>query len=125
MLERNDAALIIGDPGMTFPRKGLKIWDMAELWRNYTGLGFVFAMWMLREEGIDFDFAGARDEGVTKIDEIVSAYKEKIPQMDLRKYLTENIVYRVDESMQRGLELYFELAHKHRLIERVKPLRYI
>ena len=125
MLERNDAALIIGDPGMTFPRTGLKVWDMATLWRNYTGVGFVFAMWMLREEGIEVDFAGARDEGVTKIDEIVSAYKEKIPQMDLRKYLTENIVYRVDESMQRGLELYFELAHKHRLIERVKPLRYI
>ena len=45
--------------------------------------------------------------------------------MDLYKYLTQNIVYRIDESMQRGLELYFELAHKHGLIERVKPLRYI
>lgn len=128
MLERNDAALIIGDPGMTFPRTGLKVWDMASLWRNYTGMGFVFAMWMVRGEGIkgaDVDFAGARDEGVTQIDEIVAAYKEKIPQVDLRKYLTENIVYRIDESMQRGLQLYFELAHKHRLIERVKPLRYI
>lgn len=124
MLERNDAALIIGDPGMTFPRKGLKIWDMAELWRNYTGLGFVFAMWMVRNESIDVDFAGARDEGVARIDEIVDAYKDRIP-MDLRKYLTENIVYRIDESMQRGLELYFELAHKHQLIERLKPLRYI
>jgi chorismate dehydratase len=124
MLERNDAALIIGDPGMTFPRKGLKVWDMAELWRNYTGLGFVFAMWMVRNESIYVDFAGARDEGVTRIDEIVDAYKDKIP-MDLKRYLTENIVYRIDESMQRGLELYFELAHKHHLIERVKPLRYI
>lgn len=128
MLDRNDAALIIGDPGMTFPRTGLKVWDMASLWRNYTGMGFVFAMWMVRGEGIngtDVDFAGARDEGVTRIDEIVIAYKDKIPQVDLRKYLTENIVYRIDESMQRGLQLYFELAHKHRLIERVKPLRYI
>ena len=125
MLDRNDAALIIGDPGMTFPRTGLKVWDMATLWRNYTGLGFVFAMWMVRGEAIDVDFAGARDEGVTRIDEIVDAYRDKIPQMDLRKYLTENIVYRIDEPMQRGLQLYFELAHKHRLIERVKPLRYI
>ncbi|HEU4713764.1 MAG TPA: menaquinone biosynthesis protein [Pyrinomonadaceae bacterium] len=124
MLNRNDAALIIGDPGMTFPRTGLKVWDMATLWRNYTGLGFVFAMWMARNEAIDVDFAGARDEGVTKIDEIIDAYKDRIP-MDLRRYLTENIVYRIDESMERGLQLYFELAHKHRLIERVKPLRYI
>ena len=125
MLNRNDAALIIGDPGMTFPRTGLKVWDMASLWRNYTGFGFVFAMWMVGdEEEVDVDFAGARDEGVTRIEEIVEAYKDKIP-MDLRSYLTENIVYRIDDSMQRGLELYFELAHKHRLIERVKPLRYI
>lgn len=124
MLDRNDAALIIGDPGMIFPRTGLKVWDMATLWRNYTGLGFVFAMWMVRDEAIDVDFAGARDEGVARIEDIVDAYKDKIP-MDLRKYLTENIVYRIDESMERGLQLYFELAHKHLLIERVKPLRYI
>lgn len=130
MLDRNDAALIIGDPGMTFPRTGLKVWDMAGLWRNYTGLGFVFAMWMVSNEAIDVgnagdvDFAGARDEGVTKIEEIVDAYKDKIP-MDLRRYLTENIVYRIDDSMQRGLQLYYELAHKHGLIERLKPLRYI
>ena len=124
MLDRNDAALIIGDPGMTFPRTGLKVWDMASLWRNYTGFGFVFAMWMVRDQKIDVDFAGARDEGVTRIEEIVEAYKDRIP-MDLKKYLTENIVYRIDDSMRRGLELYFELASKHRLIERVKPLRYI
>src|SRR5689334_10789585 len=123
MLDRNDAALIIGDPGMTFPRSGLKVWDMATLWRNYTGFGFVFAMWMVRSEAIDVDFAGARDEGLTRIEEIISHYSH-IP-MNLRKYLTENIVYSVDDSMQRGLQLYFELAHKHRLIERVKPLRYI
>lgn len=124
MLDRNDAALIIGDPGMTFPRTGLKVWDMATLWRNYTGLGFVFAMWMVRNEAIDVDFARARDEGVTRIEEIVDAYKDHIP-MDLKRYLTENIVYRIDDPMQRGLQLYFELAHKHGLIERVKPLRYI
>jgi chorismate dehydratase len=124
MLDRNDAALIIGDPGMTFPRTGLRVWDMASLWRNYTGLGFVFAMWMVGKEDVDVDFKGARDEGVTRIEEIVDAYRERIP-MDLYKYLTENIVYRIDEPMQRGLQLYFELAHKHGLIERVKPLRYI
>jgi hypothetical protein len=82
-------------------------------------------MWMTRGEQIDVDFAGARDEGVTRIEEIVDAYRAKIPKMDLQKYLTGNIVYRIDDSMQRGLRLYFELAHKHGLIERVKPLRYI
>lgn len=131
MLERNDAALIIGDPGMTFPRRGLKVWDMANLWRAYTGLGFVFAMWMIADRGSErarqVDFAGARDEGVAHIEDIVAEYDQKIPLPvgELRKYLTENIVFRVDESMRRGLQLYFALAFKHELIETVKPLRFI
>jgi chorismate dehydratase len=131
MLEKNDAALIIGDPGMTFPRAGLKVWDMAALWRKYTGLGFVFAMWMVRDEAKErartVDFAGARDEGVTHVDDIVAEYQNKIPMpvSELRKYLTENIVFRVDSSMESGLRLYFELAAKHRLIDSVKPLRFV
>jgi chorismate dehydratase len=131
MLEQNDAALIIGDPGMTFPRAGLKVWDMASLWRNYTDLGFVFAMWMVRDDAQEkartIDFAAARDEGVQHIEEIVQEYKEKIPMSvdALRSYLTENIVFEVDESMKQGLSLYFKLAHKHSLIDEVKPLRFL
>ena len=131
MLQRNDAALIIGDPGMTFPRAGLKVWDMASLWRKYTGLGFVFAMWMMRDVAVekarDVDFAGARDEGVSHVEDIVGEYQNKIPMpaSELRKYLTENIVFHVDESMEQGLRLYFELAAKHRFINSVKPLRFV
>lgn len=131
MLERNDAALIIGDPGMTFPRAGLKLWDMANVWRAYTGLGFVFAMWMIADRGVErarlVDFAGARDEGVAHVEDILAEYERKIPMpvSELRKYLTENIVFRVDDSMEQGLRLYFELAAKHGLIESVKPLRFI
>lgn len=131
MLERNDAALIIGDPGMTFPRAGLKVWDMANLWRKFTGLGFVFAMWMVRDDAVErartVDVAGARDEGVDHIEDILTEYKDKIPMplTELRKYLTENIVFRVDDSMQRGLRLYFELAAKHELTDSVKPLRFV
>ena len=131
MLEQNDAALIIGDPGMTFPRTGLNVWDMAGLWRQHTGLGFVFAMWMVRDDAVarshEVDFAGARDEGVAHIEEIVQTYQDKIPMRveELRNYLKENIVFKVDESMEKGLRLYFELAFKHRLIERVKPLQFV
>jgi predicted solute-binding protein len=104
---------------------------MASLWQQYTGLGFVFAMWMVSENAVDraqlVDFSGARDEGVAQIEEIVRSYQDKIPMRveELRNYLTENIVFKVDESMGKGLQLYFELAFKHGLIERVKPLRFI
>lgn len=131
MLEKNDAALIIGDPGMGFRRRGLNVWDMAGLWKQYTGLGFVFAMWMVRDQAAEMarniDFSGARDEGVAHFEDIVASYQDKIPMPveELRNYLTENIVFNVDESMEKGLRLYFELAFKHKLIDSVRELRFI
>lgn len=131
MLDKYDAALIIGDPGMGFRRRGLNVWDMAGLWKQHTGLGFVFAMWMVSDEALErarlVDFSGARDEGVAHIEDIVQSYQDRIPMpvAELRNYLTENIVFDVDEGMEKGLQLYFELAFKHGLIESVKALRFI
>jgi chorismate dehydratase len=129
MLERNDAALIIGDPAMVFARGNLRIWDMASLWRNYTGLGFVFAMWMLNNSAMDhvrtIDFAAARDEGVENKREIISEYQKLLglSRESLQDYLDNNICFRLDNQMQQGLNLYYELAHKNGLIEVIKPLK--
>jgi chorismate dehydratase len=131
MLRENDAALIIGDPAMTFGREGLHIWDMAALWQKYTGLGFVFAMWAIRNDATDgakhVDFAGARDEGVARIDEIVDYYLTRIPlsREELTTYLTDNISFHLDDSMRAGLRLYFELAAKHRLIEELRETNFV
>lgn len=131
MLENNDAALIIGDPAMTFSREGLHLWDMAALWRRHTGLGFVFAMWVVSNEAMqharEVDFASARDEGVANIDTIVDYYLPRIPlsRQELTTYLTDNISYELDESMRKGLELYFNLAVKHQLIEKAREPSFV
>jgi chorismate dehydratase len=131
MLVGADAALVIGDPAMTFPRDGLHVYDMAALWRRYTGLGFVFAMWMIREEAINIlervNFAAARDEGLSNVDLIAAEYEKELglPQNELREYLTENISFSLDQEMQAGLKLYYELAYKHGLIERNHELRIV
>ncbi len=129
MLRDNDAALIIGDPGMAFARENLHVWDMAALWRENTGFGFVFAMWMAAGTGdvAAPDFAGACDEGLAKIEEIVSEYAQMIemPPEEIRDYLNHNIVFHLDEDLKQGMQLYFELAHKHALTEELKPLRFV
>jgi len=126
MLELHDAALMIGDPAMTFPRNGVTVWDMAGLWHRYTALGFVFAMWMVRdpaaEEAKQIDFAAARSEGVRHFEDIVDYFESRIPlsRAQLMSYLTECISYDLDEKMTAGLDLYSELALKHGLIENVR-----
>lgn len=145
MLEESDAALLIGDPALSIAEWGtqgvgsgsggpafraapskLRKFDLAELWKGHTGLGFVFAMWMTRNERSPIDFAAARDEGLAHVEEIISNYEPEIGlgRDEMRRYLTENISYSVDGSMQAGLELYYRLAEKHGLIERNKPLEF-
>ena len=134
MLETADCALLIGDPALKLSvppavagGSSLKVFDLAELWRGFTGLGFVFAMWMTRAEKLGLDLASARDEGLAHIDEIVANYEKeiKLPPGDFKTYLTENISYSVSDSMLGGMELYFRLAAKNGLIAENKPLSFI
>lgn len=144
MLSESDCALLIGDPALLIEdtkkndedqksktENRIRKFDLAEVWRGFTGFGFVFAMWMMRgerkENAKNIDFAAARDEGLRHLEEIISNYESEITlsHEDFKKYLSENIAYSIDDSMQKGLELFFNLAAKNNLIEGNKQLRFI
>ena len=131
MLAFADCALLIGDPSLTIDESRYRKFDLAETWKSFTGCGFVFAMWMAQAEKLDIarqiDFAAARDEGLKHLDEIIANYETEIalPREDFKKYLSENISYEIDESMRRGLDLYFRLANKNGLLEGCKPLEFL
>ena len=148
MLEQSDAALLIGDPALAMNAAGgdasmneravdggtlvhtrvsARTFDLAELWHHHTGLGFVFAMWMTKRGSCEIDFAAARHEGVAHIDAISANYSPEIGLSveAMRDYLSQNISYEIDDSMRRGMELYFDLAKQHCLISENKPLEYI
>jgi chorismate dehydratase len=128
MLANNDAALIIGDPAMTFPRQDLSILDMASLWRKHTGLGFVFALWMISpgagSESRAIDFVAAREEGLTRAEEIIDYYQPLLglTRDELKTYLHENISFSLDSELRAGLDLFYKLAYKHKLIPALKTL---
>ena len=131
MLAQADAALIIGDPAMKISRDQFQVFDLATLWHDYTGFGFVFAMWMARSSKAEairaIDFAGARDEGLAHLDEIAAQYENRIglSPAEIKEYLTQNIAFEMDEEMKKGMELYFELAHKDGLIENNRPIAFL
>lgn len=128
MLEDNDAALLIGDPGMTFQRQGLNVFDLASLWRRHTGLGFVFAMWMVgadvSAEPGTIDFVAACEEGMARREEIIDFYQPLLglAREELHTYLYDNISFSLNHELRAGLDLYYKLAHKHGLIPALKPL---
>lgn len=141
MLAESDAALLIGDPALSIADMGfrtsefypqpeiqdLRSYDLAELWHQYTGLGFIFAMWMTRRETCPIDLAAARDEGLTHLDEIAANYQSEIGlnKGEMLAYLSENISYSPDDSMMAGMKLYFEMAGKSGLIKTVRETAFI
>jgi len=150
MLAESDAALLIGDPALSVVEGGagnteflvssdpkdesqisnlrseIRKFDLAELWKRYTGLGFVFAMWMTTRNRCDIDFVAAKDEGLAHIDQIVANYEPQLTlaRDELRTYLTEYISFEPDESMRAGMELYLDLARRNGLTRGV-PVSYL
>jgi chorismate dehydratase len=131
MMQQADAALIIGDPAMRISRDQFRVFDLATLWHEFTGLGFVFAMWMVRNESAGkvrrADFVAARDEGLDHLEAIAAAQTGplRFSSAEITEYLRTNIVFQIDDDMRRGLSLYFDLAHRHRLIPPPKQLEFI
>jgi chorismate dehydratase len=132
MLEENDAALLIGDPALKLglsgdaQRQGLAVYDLAHEWRLWTGFGFVFAVWAVREDVLkpsDADwlisrFQRARAEGMAHLPQIAETWSGRlgISTAAVLGYLTENVEYELNASHLAGLRRYYELASDEGII---------
>ena len=128
MLKRADAALVIGDPALTYDGEVKEVYDLAAEWRKFTGLPFVFALWVGRLEAklgrLREDFESSRDYGLASVDEIAREYAPKygLEPQEVKIYLTENIDYTLDEENRQGLRLFYKLARETGIVEREKDL---
>lgn len=128
MLAKAEAALIIGDPAMKIPRDQFRVFDLATMWHEFTGFGFVFAMWMARKDSLDrlraIDFAKARNEGLARLNDI-AADQQNLSLSEVKDYLTQNIAFQMNEDMRKGLSFYFDLARKHGIIQPARQLFFV
>jgi chorismate dehydratase len=161
MLARADAALVIGDPALRLrlkvdalqakvpgtsscccsggddderPVKGVEmlfVYDMAQQWREMTGLPAVLAIWVARRGVLTAemiaDFQASRDYGLSHIGEIAegAALKLELPPRELERYLTENINFSLDEENLAGLRRYYEECALAGLIPSARELEFV
>ncbi len=132
MLERAEAAILIGDPALLaleeqhnrMERTGeeLVYRDLAAEWKALTGLPFVSAVWgaarstaaqgSLLDGSIAEDFIRSRDHGLANIDALVAEWAARLPisESTIRSYLTGNIHYVLDEECVEGMRGFFRMA---------------
>jgi chorismate dehydratase len=130
MLQRADAAILIGDPALMaleeqanrFERTGeeLVYHDLAEEWRRATGLTFVSAVWSgaahgnLLDKSVANDFIQSRNHGLRNIDTLVAEWSRRlpIPEETIHSYLTANIHYVLDDECIEGMKGFFRMAEE-------------
>jgi predicted solute-binding protein len=159
MLERADAALIIGDPALRLrlqmdalegkvpggkdccglddgdqPVRNVQtlfIYDVAQQWREMTGLPCVLAIWVARRGAVTpeilADFQASREYGLAHITDIAegAALKLDLPPRELERYLVENIDFSLDEENLAGLRLYYEECARAGLIPKARELEFV
>ena len=114
MISKNEAVVLIGDQCFEFENLYLYKLDLAEEWKKFTGLPFVFACWVANKtlpEKFTEDFNKALSYGVRNIDLVVERFGDSgaIKGTDLRRYLTENIDFVLDNKKRRAMDLFLEL----------------
>ncbi len=120
-----DAVLLIGDRAITHAQQSeteIKIceeWDLGNKWYQWTGLPFVFAMWIARDDSTSAELTevlnAARDCGVSHISEIAAheARLLDIPVGLAESYLRNNLHFELGPHEQAGLRRFYDLCVKH------------
>lgn len=114
-----DALVIIGDRAISSPEERFHdTWDLGEEWNRWTGLPFVFAMWVTRADcdlgPVEDALSRARDLGVERLEAIA---RREAPLLGLSlpttiQYLRENLHFVFGEPERKGLQLFYQYASR-------------
>lgn len=118
MLGVADAAVLIGDIGMTEPGEGLNVLDLGVAWTDWTGLPFVWAVWTGRE-GVSDELGRLLNQSWVEwqqtlagptADDWWSEAQARCgwPIERLQQYLTSTMRYELDADAKAGLKRFAE-----------------
>ncbi len=138
-----DAALIIGDQALRLyhnPPRGYQVYDLGRLWYEFTGLPFVYALWIGRRSALKnkseaiIDLYHALKEIIAELPQryaglTTPALAETgnhaaITPSQLKSYWEQAISYRLEPESLSGLDLFYRLARELELIRQVPQLEF-
>ncbi len=106
------AGLVIGDRAFAQRLKSTYSYDLAQAWKDLTGLPFVFAAWVSNKalpQGFVDDFNRANALSLQSIDQVVA--ENPYDLFDLKKYYTEYINYHLTDTNAVGLQCFINKIH--------------
>ncbi|MBW2710010.1 MAG: menaquinone biosynthesis protein [Deltaproteobacteria bacterium] len=133
LLNGGQSALLIGDRALAAARdcpSNFQITDLGALWHHFTGMPFVFALWILRREAVEkspdeicalaVQLHESRRRAFANLSDMAIQLSDKtgFSSDQLEKYW-RGMSYDLSEGHVEGLRLYFTLCHKYGLLDKV------
>jgi len=112
-LSSDTAVLMIGDKVFEHEHKYRYVYDLGMLWKEMTGLPFVFAVWAAHTDTsleADKHMNEALKVGIDHLDYIID--RESSENLDLYYYFKNNIQYNFDSKKQEALTLFWQYCRK-------------
>jgi chorismate dehydratase len=111
-LTLEEGMVLIGDKTFGLAGQYPFCYDLAGEWIKFTGLPFVFAVWISRKplpENLEKSFQSALAWGVNHREEsAIMAVNPHITDQELISYLKNDISYSLDEQKMKGMELFLK-----------------
>lgn len=139
LLASGQSALLIGDralrAGQNVP-EGMRIYDLGAIWYHYTGLPFVYALWLVRRDAVarqasavaDFarQLAQARSRAFEALSHIAKQCEGNVPLTGeaLVQYW-ERLSFDLTDGHLEGLRLFFTLCQKYALLPEVPEFEFL
>jgi chorismate dehydratase len=117
------AGLVIGDRAFKQRTVSGFIYDLGSVWKEMTGLPFVFAVWVSNKKMDAFfveNFNRANAAGIHNIQKVIDTNTN--PYYDLVKYFTVNIKYSYSVNYQKALD---EFMQKMLLMNEIASIKVI
>lgn len=119
-IKGNSAGVVIGDRVFDIEGKYKYSYDLSEEWFNFTGLPFVFAVWVSTKNVSDEfqnEFNKALEFGADNIAEIIEREQNNYPNVNINNYFNQNISFIFDEKKKAGMNKFLELAKKMEFVD--------
>lgn len=139
LIAEGNPALLIGDRALKAAAnlpEGMHCFDLGQLWYQYTGLPFVFALWMVRRDSVaqhadelnslGQQLAQSQTRFFNELDSIaenLSADSVLTKQETINYW--QSIDYGLSEKHIEGVQLFFDLCLKYRLLTEQPQIEFL
>ena len=115
--EKTAGMLLIGNQALAEKRKKLRtyryLYDLSEFWYHWTGLPFVFAVWVFRKtlpaailDKMRMQLESSLEKSLANLEKTAALGSEELGTLEERTDYLRGIIYRLGSEEKKGLELF-------------------